>query len=113
MTDIADPKNVNSRLYAQIATLLDDLEAEDAREHLDIKERIAALIAIGRIQTIFMNLRKENPNVARPRAGSTVRKYSTAFKSKAHVTRGRKARARSAAADDIADDGFGGDDDAA
>lgn len=114
MTDTADPRNVNSRLYNQIATLLDDLEAEDIREKLDIKERIAAIIAIGRIQIMFVNLRKENPNVARPRAGagSTARKYASAFRAKAHATRrgAKVAGRRSAAADDIGDDGGFADD---
>ena len=55
-----DRLNVNARLYNQIAKLLDDLEEQDAEDPLDIKVRIAALIAIGRIQKMFMDLRKEH-----------------------------------------------------
>ena len=75
-----DRLNVNARLYNQIAKLLDDLEEQDAEDPLDIKVRIAALIAIGHIQKMFMDLRKENLDGDPTRAGSAVRKYSRAFK---------------------------------
>lgn len=105
-----DPLGVNVRLYRQISKVLTDLESPD--QHITLKERIAALIAIGRIQVLFVNLRKEkigDPSIA----GSKVRKYATSFK--AHDARGRKAIAGPAAepepselddlfADDDADD---------
>jgi hypothetical protein len=75
-----DPLNVNTRLYKQLGLLLDQLERKDDAEdgpRVTLKERIAALIAVGRIQTIFMGLRRESAN--EPAAGSTVRKYATAF----------------------------------
>jgi hypothetical protein len=106
MTTSHDPLQINSRLYAQIGKLLDDLEAKDVKNNLDIKERIAALIAIGRIQTIFVGLRKEN--ISGTGSGSAVRKYSRAFAKKdagsgrAKATRGR--RAVSAGADDFEPD---------
>jgi hypothetical protein len=107
MTTSHDPLQINSRLYNQIARLLDDLEAKDAKQRLDIKERIAALIAVGRIQIMFVNLRKEN--ISGAGSGSAVRKYSKAFKD---ATGGRKkaaGRGRAAAAE-LADDDFSDDD---
>lgn len=87
-----DPKNINSRLYNQVSALLDQLENDG---DITMRERIAALMAIGRIQTIFLALRlKDKPDD--PTAGSTVRKYSSAFQ--AHDTRRRKATARANAA---------------
>ncbi|HEY2530287.1 MAG TPA: hypothetical protein VGJ20_20515 [Xanthobacteraceae bacterium] len=75
-----DPLNVNQRLYRQVAKLLDQLENLDksGEVRITLKERIAALVAIGRIQTIFMGLRKENAD--EPTAGSSVRKYAGNFK---------------------------------
>lgn len=96
-TAIADPMNINARLYRQVGLLLDDLEKHD--HELELKERIQALIAIGRVQTIFVGLRKENKDGG-PRSGSAVRKYSTAFKNDA---RRGAVRARSIP-DDTADD---------
>lgn len=102
-----DPLNVNTRLYNQIARLLDELEDRDARQNLDIKERIAAMIAIGRIQTIFLNLRLKE-NTGGTGSGSAVKRYAAAFKNDA---RRGATRARSAAADDdFAGDDLTGDD---
>jgi hypothetical protein len=102
----SDPLNVNIRLYKQVAKLLDSLEHDDG--DLGIKERIAALIAIGRIQTIFVGLRKEHRDGAG--SGSAVKKYSSAFQD---VARRRKANTRTGdddADDDFGTDPFGGDD---
>lgn len=107
MAQASDPHNVNGRLYNQIAKLLDDLEQRDANEKVTIKERIAALIAVARIQTIFMTLRREHAD-ASGTTGSTVRKYAGAFK--ADAGRRRAAAARAAAADTGLDD-FADDDD--
>ena len=71
-----DPLDVNARLYRQIARLLDDLESADAEERMTMPQRIAALIAIGRIQKMFVDLRKGEFSVG---AGSEVRKYAAAF----------------------------------
>jgi hypothetical protein len=103
----ADPLAINPRLYRQISNLLDDLERGD--EDISIRERIAALVAIGRLQTIFVGLRKETKD-GTGSAGSAVRKYSKAF---THAAGGAKGRPRSAAADEpdddpFADDGLGG-----
>jgi hypothetical protein len=85
-----DPLDVNSRLYRQISSLLDELERN---EDLTVRDKIAALVAIGRIQTIFMGLRKENRSSAN--AGSAVRKYASAFTDAAskRAKRGRSAPA--------------------
>lgn len=112
MTNL-DPLGINVRLYNQISEILHELETGD---RVTLKERIAALIAIGRIQIMFMGLRKEKTNDAS--AGSSVRKYAKAFK--AHDARGRKAiagRTPEPDADDAAiqsalDDALGDDDDA-
>jgi hypothetical protein len=79
-----DPLNVNVRLYEQVSEMLSQLENSP---NITLRERIAALIAIGRIQVLFVNLRKEKIND--PGSGSSVRKYAAAFK--AHDARRRKA----------------------
>ena len=79
-----DPLSINVRLYNQISEILHHLENDG---HVTLKERVAALIAIGRIQIMFMGLRKEK--MADATTGSSVRKYAKAFK--AHDARGRKA----------------------
>lgn len=86
MTANLDPLGINVRLYNQISEILHHLETD---ERVTLKERIAALIAIGRIQIMFMGLRKEK--MVDATSGSSVRKYSQAFK--AHDARGRKALA--------------------
>ena len=117
MTNL-DPLGVNVRLYNQISEVLQYLETH---ENITFKERIAALVVIGRIQVMFMGLRKEK--ISDASAGSSVRKYAQAFK--AHDARGRKAIARGrpepepdaddAAIESALDDAIGGDadDDAA
>ena len=89
-----DPLNVNSRLYSQIGKLLDDLESADRDSILTTPQRIGALKAIAQIMILQETLRKaiaDDPT----RAGSSVRKYSTAFKTNA--ARRRAANAGSAA----------------
>jgi hypothetical protein len=73
----ADPLQVNARLYMQISELLAQLE-EGGGDRITLRERVAALVAIGRIQVLFVGLRKEK-GLYEPNAGSSVRKYSTAF----------------------------------
>jgi hypothetical protein len=112
----ADPLNLNARLYAQVGKLLDDLEAEDVKNPIGIKERVSVLIAVGRLQTIFVGLRKENFNGATRGSGSAVRKYSTAFaKANAGGRRATGKRAATATAnfgrDPFADDADDADDD--
>jgi len=85
----ADPLNINSRLYRQVAALLDQLEQS---EHVTLRERFQALTAIARIQYVFVNLRKEKVGDDSA-AGSSVRKYASAFK--AHDPRGGKKAPRS------------------
>ena len=90
MAKQVDSLKVNERLYRQIAKVLDDLEQRG--DELTIRDRIAALVAVGRIQTIFVSLRKEHQDDGN--AGSAVRKYSGAFTAKApNATRSRKKAA--------------------
>lgn len=84
-----DPLSINVRLYHQVSEMLTQLENSP---NITLKERIAALIAIGRIQVIFTALRKEK--IDDGSSGSSVRKYATAFKT--HDARRRKAIAGSA-----------------
>lgn len=108
MTTSLDPKNINSRLYDQLAKLLDDMEAADRDEKMTMPQRINCLIAIGRVQVIFANLRKaagDDPD----RQGSSVRKYAKAFQTNA--ARGRTPSPRHAEPE--IDDGAGLDPDAA
>jgi hypothetical protein len=102
-----DPLDVNNRLYKQIARLLDQLEKQDLLDEngVTIPQRINALIAVGRIQIMFANLRKAQ-NVESGATGSAVRKYASAF-SRANATRRGAINTR---ADDSFADGFGGDD---
>jgi hypothetical protein len=71
-----DPLEINVRLYRQVSELLNQLEQGVG---ITMRERIAALQAIGRIQIIFLNLRKEKLG-DNAYAGSAVKKYSEAFK---------------------------------
>lgn len=80
MAQTTDALNINSRLYKQLGRLLDELEKWD--ETLTIPQRINALIAIGRIQVMFVGLRKEKNDPGRE--GSSVRKYARAFQNAAH-----------------------------
>lgn len=89
-----DPLKVNERLYRQIAKLLDQLEAGDQENEITIPQRINALIAVGRVQIMFANLRKAAANDAGD-PGSEVRKYSEAF-SKTNGARRGKAGSRPA-----------------
>ena len=98
-----DPKSINQRLYDQVDVLLKQLE-RGGDEIVTLKERIAALIAIGRVQIMFVGLRKEKFDDDAGRAGSAVRKYAGAFA--ADDARRRTQRARADAADDSA--GLGG-----
>jgi hypothetical protein len=99
---VGDPLDVNARLYRQIARLLDDLESADRDGMMTMPQRIAALIAVGRVQIMFANLRKNAFNDGS--VGSAVRKYSAAF-ARPHAARGGKDHAGPGGA------GFGDDDD--
>jgi len=85
MNKALDPKNINSRLYNQVHLMLEQLEGDE--EKITLKERIAALIAVARIQTVFVALRKEKTGDDAI-VGSKVRKYAGSFKT--NDARGRK-----------------------
>ena len=72
----SDPLNINERLYAQVGALLDDMEAADREERMTMPQRISALIAVGRIQKMFQDLRKGELGVG---AGSAISRYAAAF----------------------------------
>jgi hypothetical protein len=102
-----DPLRVNERLYRQIARLLDQLEEVDAEGGITIPQRINALIAVGRVQIMFANLRKAAANESGD-PGSEVRKYSQAF---AKTNGARRGKANSGSGGFIPVDSLGGDDD--
>jgi hypothetical protein len=99
----SDPLDVNARLYRQVARLLDDMEAADRDDRMTMPQRISALIAVGRIQIMFANLRKHLHDGS---AGSEVRKYAAAF-ARPNAVGGGKGGSRSASvvAFDSDDDG--------
>jgi hypothetical protein len=84
-----DPLQIKLRLYIQIGEMLRQLEAGDDGE-VSIRERIAALTAIGRLQNLLVDKGKDDDDTA----GSAVRKYEGAFK---NGTGKRKTVARSTA----------------
>ena len=71
-----DPLGINRRLYAQVGKLLDDMEAADRDERMTMPQRITALIAVGRIQKMMMDLRKGEFSAG---GGSAVSRYAAAF----------------------------------
>ena len=102
----ADPLNINARLYKQLGKLLDDMEAADRDNTMTFPQRISALIAVGRVQKIFVDLKKGD--LYDGSAGSTVRKYATAF-ARTDAARGRKTGGRTSTVVqfDSGDDGDG------
>jgi hypothetical protein len=76
MAKESDPLNINERLYKQLGKLLDDMEAADLEERMTMPQRIAALIAVGRVQKMFVDLRKGEFDVGR---GSAIDRYAQAF----------------------------------
>lgn len=82
-----DPLTINQRLYHQISELLHQLEDNP---DIDVKTRYMALMAIARMQAVFVALRKEK--IDEPNRGSAVRKYAGAFKT--NGASGRKAITR-------------------
>lgn len=86
----SDPLDINQRLYRQLGKLLDDMEGMDRDDTMTFPQRVSALIAVGRVQKMFADLRKADFNVG---AGSEVRKYAAAF-APANAARGGKAASR-------------------
>jgi len=86
---MSERRSVNDRLAAQIDLLLDDLESNT----LDITfpQRLSALVAIGRIQTIFLTLRIKEPQGGG--TGTSVRKFAEAF-AKPPTDAGRRGKAK-------------------
>jgi hypothetical protein len=88
----SDTLDINGRLYKQIGRLLDDLESADRDDIMTTPQRISALIAVGRILTIFAALKKSDYDYGN--SGSAVRKYAAAF-ARPDAARGGKAGSRS------------------
>ncbi|HEX3520793.1 MAG TPA: hypothetical protein VHT52_01745 [Stellaceae bacterium] len=86
---------------------MDDLESADRDGMMTMPQRIAALIAVGRVQIMFANLRKSAFNDGS--VGSQVRKYAAAF-ARPHAVSGGKDHAGSGGAGFGDDDDSGGDD---
>lgn len=63
------------------------MEAADRDETMTFPQRINAMIAVGRVQKMFVDLRKGDLSVG---AGSAVEKYAAAFTPAANATRGRR-----------------------
>jgi hypothetical protein len=104
-----DPLGINRRLYAQVGKLLDDMERADRDETMTFPQRISALIAVGRIQKMMMDLRKGEFSAG---GGSAVERYAAAFQTP-HAIGGGNDRAgpanivqfdRSSADDDSEDE---------
>ena len=105
-----DPLKINERLYKQIGKLLDDLESDDRDEHDDdAPAHFIALIAVGRILTIFATLRKGDFDYGN--TGQRVRKYAAAF-ARPDAARGGKGHARPAKPVEFDSDGGGDEFDA-
>jgi len=94
-TSNSDPHNVNGRLYDQIALLLDDMEGMDRDDTMTFPQRLNAIIAIGRVQIMFANLRKAEARDPGS-AGSKVRTYANAFRQTANAA-SRRTGGRGAA----------------
>ena len=110
-TKTGDPLDINGRLYKQIGRLLDDLESDDRDDVMTTPQRISALIAVGRILTIFASLKRSDYDYGN--TGSAVRKYAAAF-ARPNAARGGKAAPRSAHIVEFdSERGDDGDDDAA
>jgi hypothetical protein len=80
-----DPLDLTGRLYKQLGKLLDDMEAADRDEKMTMPQRISALIAVGRVQKMFLDLRKGDLNAG---AGTTVSRYAAAFQTPHAIGRG-------------------------
>lgn len=90
-----DPLKVKLRLYIQIGELLHALETGQGDDGpVTMRERIAALTAIGRLQSTLIDKSNDDDE----NAGSAIRKYEGAFKNGA---RQRKKVARSPAGDKL------------
>jgi hypothetical protein len=69
----ADPKNVNGRLYDAMSTLLDSFH------DMNVREQVATIAAIARIQVAFIKLRDESYGSGAIYSGTAVKRYEKAF----------------------------------
>lgn len=82
---LTDPLNVNGRLYRAMSTLLDTFE------EMTVREQVATVSAIARIQVLFIKLREEKYDTGS--AGTALKRYEKAFA--ANAARRRKGVSRS------------------
>lgn len=88
-----DPRNIRGGFYTEVAELLADIKSGresrvPSEERITLRERIAAMALIGRMLSVLgIGAKEDNDD-----AGSSVRKYTTAFA--AHDAGRRKKAAR-------------------
>lgn len=102
----ADTYNIRPRLLRQVSVLLTQLEDG---EHITLRERVQALVAIGRMEQIFVALKKAEPDESD--RGTAVRKYETVFSNAAGRRKAVAGSARPAADPEPDDSWFEPDDD--
>lgn len=103
-----DPLDLNGRTYKQLSKLLDDMEAADRDETMTFPQRIAALIAVARVQKMFQDIRKSETYAG---AGSAITKYAEAFGTPPNAISGRdQSPGRPPATLDISSDDDSDDD---
>ena len=78
-----DPHNVTPRLQQWISELI------EKRDNMSVREEIAAIAAIGRLQVMFVTLREEQGGGVA--TGTEVKRFAKAFA--ANADRGRKGAA--------------------
>lgn len=76
-----DPKNLNGRLYDAMCDLLDEWG------DMDVREKVATIAAIARIQVQFIKIREDHhvPGAS----GTAVKRYEKAFAANAARKRGK------------------------
>ena len=89
-----DPLKVKVRLYIQVSEMIRQLEEGEGDDGpISVRERIAALTAVGRLQNLLVDKGKDDDDIS----GSAVRKYASVFK---NGSRRGKKNARPAPVDD-------------
>ena len=66
----SDPLALNSRLYFQLSEILRSIETES--EIFTVRERLAAIIALSRVQLAFLAMRKERFSSVHQAAGASA-----------------------------------------
>ena len=88
-----DPHNINPRLQEWISELI------EKRDDMSVREEIAAIAAIGRLQVLFIKLREEGGGGVS--TGTAVKQFERFFKdnaTRASIAHKRKGAARRSSA---------------